>query len=123
MYISPVVLLCSISCNVIMIINVTDLNDICNICGSSYKWPSASILLDGKRMCVCVCVCFSYKEGDVCEEGCTGLLADPPPVRINGCFLRPCSLTRESGCHLTDENSLCEMDTVLTRSQANHAAV
>lgn len=62
-----------------MIINVTDLNDICNICGSSYKWPSASILLDGKRMCVCVCVCFSYKEGDVCEEGCTGLLADPPP--------------------------------------------
>lgn len=26
-----------------------------------------------------VCVCFSYKEGDVCEEGCTGLLADPPP--------------------------------------------
>lgn len=47
----------------------------------------------------------------------------PPPVRINGCFLRPCSLTRESGCHLTDENSVCEMDTVLTRSQANHAAV
>lgn len=32
-----------------------------------------------KNVCVCVCVCFSYKEGDVCEEGCTGLLADPPP--------------------------------------------
>lgn len=72
----------------------------------------------------CVCVCVFLKEGDVCEEGCTGLLATPPPpVRINGCFLRPCSLTRESGCHLTDENSVCEMDTVLTRSQANHAAV
>lgn len=51
------------------------------------------------------------------------LQTPPPPVRINGCFLRPCSLTRESGCHLTDENSVCEMDTVLTRSQANHAAV
>lgn len=40
----------------------------------------------------------------------------PPPAE------RPCSVTRESGCRLTDENSVCEMDTVLTRSQANHSA-
>lgn len=75
------------------------------------------------KECVCVSVFLTRRVMYVKRVAQGYLQTPPPPVRINGCFLRPCSLTRESGCHLTDENSLCEMDTVLTRSQANHAAV
>lgn len=51
---------------------------------------------------------------------CKDYCMPPTPPQSS---LRPCSVTREWRCHLTDENSVCEMNTALTCSQADHSAV